>query len=427
MKKLLVVLAVLLAVCLSLPALGGEDNAYESRKIESLGARVMGGVDLAVDINLPHNAALAPDGWFLTIMGVEAFGGISSMMRIIDVAKCFADYKDSFQNDISSADNHSNLGKDETQSPIMETRNLQFEEFKRLVGMVYGRNLDLDSQLRVDVLRLDIGNKRFGKLTVGAYAEGEAEVQAYGPNPDDIKQTKEGYADIGVEQDVARGLGHGDIGGQLAYGRAFGLPFDMELAAGIRARVFHRIVIPELTIQLNRFIKDKDDIVFPDGQFYDRGTGFGLDSYLVLAPHDPLFDTRVAVGVYNAYGQVWYDQAGSIVEMRRYSVGFAVSPLHRLDFDGLTLGVDAENLQKNSAEKITWQTGASCKIGSGRFNIVPATGYVFNRQNLIGDKINDIFAAGLTAHLFFLSLGGLYEFNMDTKDFNIGVRVAIEI
>lgn len=413
MKKVAVFgIVAALVLAFALPAFG---EPVKVRKIDPIDNRAMGGADLATDTRIPSNAALSDDPWSLTLFNVELKAPLSQGLRMKDVIGDAAGIGGSPEEIFQKALADKYLKND---SSTLKEREDQLKD------MLSRSNFNLGVTSRVEALRLTVGNKKWGKFTMGAYGEADVGVLVTPPNPANVKiveKMRDSYIDLGGSKRAVQALGRGDAGGLLGYGLAFNLPKKMEIAGGVQVRVFDRFMVPTQSVGLKREFRGQNDVVKPDNFNYVNGIGFATDLSTTFAGRDPYLDTKVAF-VVTDIGNIWYDSGADELTSPRYGLGVSISPFHYLKHDKMVLAVDVEDMQDGG----TLQMGLAYMLGNKKVNLTPRVGIIVHETDLFGRDSN-IFTAGFSTKLAIFNLAGLYERNLDSQEYNVGCGFGMEI
>lgn len=353
--------------------------------------------------------ALLPAGWRLSILRAEGGGTLSRALDIYGQVKDIVDFNDRWNYDFQNA-NYLALPQ-------------RADELKNILRRM---NYAVSLETRGELLGFYYGNKRFGRMSAGGYWEGMAGLRFAAPDVDKIQVMIDGqypYIGIGKETEATRGLGFGDVGGYLSYGRAFSLPKGMEIAGGVRVRVFRRWLVPAHTMVLSADLRGKEDIKAPSGFQYLTGLGGALDLSATLAVHDRFFDTKVSVGLRNTYGQTWYGDGSTLVEQPKPSLEAAIKPLHWRNRDHLVVGIGVDEIEGDNA---TLGLGCYYVLNNRWFNVTLRAGFVISRKGLLGER-DHFFTTGLSMRLAVVYLSGLYEQSLSAGGYNAGAALGLEI
>lgn len=372
-------------------------------RVKSMESRAAGGL---FEGTAADSALLSP-GWGLNIFRLEGGGTLSQALGVYGQVKDVVDFKDRWNQDFLNA-NYGALPQ-------------RAEELKNILRHM---NHGVGVETCGEVLNFSYGNKKFGRMSLGGYWEGMAGLRLMAPDVNQIQVVPANtpFVSIGKETEVARGLGFGDAGGQVSYGRAFALPKGMEIAGGARLRVFHRWLVPAHTVTLAAELRGTDDIKVPADFRYLTGLGGALDLSTVLAVHDRFFDTKIAIGLRNAIAPVKYSDGQLIWDQPKPSLEVALKPFHTLQHDRLVVGLGVDEIEGDNA---TFGIGCYYALGNRWFHFAPRAGLVISRKDLLGGK-SQFFTAGFSARFAIVYISGLYEQNF-VGGFNAGAAFGLEI
>ena len=363
--------AILLTVLIAASA----DADLVSKRIDSSGVRAMGGVTAAAESMA--GAAMENKSLSIIALGIDLRGSLSVGLEAYGWVMDAMDFKDN----LSLADMVVQRGK--------------------LVDLASRVPRAFDLWGHVDVARFQFGSKRLGAFMVGAYAEGLAGVRLDLPDPDSIRVVGQ-EIDIGGPVTMVETAGLGDVGGTLGYGRVFGLPKGLSLAAGAQVRIFHRWLVRSYRVTAAARISEAGGIDVPD---FSHETGVGgttsLSSILMLG--DRFVDARVGLEV-GGIGAVSYAN-GMERETANFAVGAVVRPLASIGFRRLEVGTE---LRAEEGGNPSWHIGSSIAWGGRWLSFSPRIGGIIMDRRMFGEARN-VFTGGFTATLGIVHLAGVVE------------------
>lgn len=384
------------SMCFGIPVFA--DDAYKSRKIESVDSRAMGGLDVVVNESTPANAALSESKFKMNIAGIGMQGSVEEIAQFIETTREIEGFADVL-NDPSIA---------------------QEIRYSKLVELSKKLDLDLDVKLKTDIIRTQFGGDKFGKFLIGAYIEADAGVILKAPKNLDPSMIKQDHIYLG-EDDVIilRGEERADIVVYFGHGYRFLIGEKCELALGLQNRIFYRELIPETVIKFNRRLASSDDVQIPKVDM-KYGIGLAFDVYNTFAFNDSAMNTKIGLNLENLYGNVRYDNH-SQREATRLSIGGVIYPLYSIGFDEFGIGVDVEDITNSAIV----QLGTFFRLGVDYFHITPKAGVIFNQTDVFGEDSNTLLTTGITSRLGLVNLSGLFEYNISRKSYNLGIYTGI--
>jgi hypothetical protein len=383
---------------------------FDAPGVKNLNSQATGGLFQST----PAEGAMEKPSWNLTVLRFQASGGLSQFLDLYNTAGDAIDFGERLQSDFEGGD----------PAILIQILPSRIEELKQLVRRMHA-NVQLDTA--GEILRFSYGNARLGRISLGGYWEGRAGLLLSAPEPEAISLIQN-WTDIGISlggsehQDILKGRGYGDTGGFLSYGRAFRLPRGLDLSGGAKLRIYRRWLIPEHKLTFAGELKGENDINYPEDLTHVNGTGIGLDLSATLALNDRYLDSRVSVGLRNAYAQTWYDGSDSQLDRPLPGLEVSVRPFHRYGHEKLAVGVGLDEISGSGA---TVGLGTLYQLGNERWNFTPRLGLVFNRADLWEQRHN-LFTAGFSSRIFLLNLSGLYERDFN-GDYSAGLALGLEI
>jgi len=244
------VMVVGLCALLGMGSVASADTMLRPRKVESTEQRAMGGVDVALDTKNPANAALdSKKAFYMSLFESDVNMSISEFIDVYRLVPDVMDFKDTMGLSDYSLDH----------------------KLTTLRGIIDRVKFDLDTRIRLEAVRINLGSPKVGRFQFGAYAESEVGAKVRLPEGLDEsslvfgKDGKPKHIDIGKDMDVLQAKGRADAGGFLSYGYGgMSLWKKAKLAAGIQAKGFHRWLVPMYTIHFKKEMKDDKDIDISD-------------------------------------------------------------------------------------------------------------------------------------------------------------------
>ncbi|MBU4452854.1 hypothetical protein L6259_01770 [Candidatus Parcubacteria bacterium] len=375
-------------------------ETYRTPKIESIRSRIAGGT---FDEYLALRA-LSGKKWELTALRIEIMGSAGAALRAYDIVNNMIDFKDTLNADHLNQ-NYANLPT----------------HYETLQSLLSDSNIYLNLKTQ-GALAEYAYHSRIGSFFVSPYWEGNADVRIYSIDTDNIKLVADGensYIDIGDERDIVTGLARADTGLYLGYARVFTLKNKSQISVAIKARVFHRLLVPLHKIHFNRQIRgNESDFSYPEDFSYVQGNGFAVDWSGAFALRDKFLDTIAHISMQNGPGKVWYEENG-MFERPKVALGASIKPFHFIGHDKLEIATELECLEGPAI-----QLGIRYKLGQDNLHFMPGVGLIINEENVFSEKTNSV-TIGFSSRLWkIISLDALYEYNISTGFYSLGVGMG---
>ncbi|MBW2964480.1 conjugal transfer protein TraF [Candidatus Woesearchaeota archaeon] len=352
--------------------------------------RAMGGAgDVVSDERIPANAALKSSRRNITFSARANPTSIGSSFDSIDKITDF---------DYMSDDSLSTT-----------------EKLQELLKRINNFRVDIDIHAGLEGYAT-FGDRWFGKYVAGVY--GTLDYMTYMEGLDINLEstvfnllTEQPRLELGREVEFFNANAHITGGAYFGYGKAFKAGKSY-IAVGVRGNAVYAAWNPIYRIRFNKTIQSIDDI-YTDPGSSKKGGGILLDVNATFKLNDPLFNTKVGMGLTD-FGAVWYSDGQTERFAPRGMMGIMIHPFHRLNHDNLAIALDVEDI---GTDTTTLQAGTSYELKIRSTSLIPQFGVIVNEPDIYTGSGNNIITAGGTFKAGSLRLTAALEHNI-TKQRN---------
>lgn len=355
--------------------------------------RAMGGI-LSQDIDNPAISSFNPDFFHFTALSVDVRFSLSEGLKTYSWMRDFIDLK----NNLNSI------------TDVLTRKN-------QIVDILSRAPSGLSALPRVDLLSFIVGNERSGKFHFGIFGSGFTAVKIAAPNVNNI--TINGSSiDMGQETNLLTGMGLGDAGLHLGYGRKFKLPKNTAISFGVINRTFYRFNVPTKVFRLGRYIDGSDNISVPDFS-YDSGFGTAFDLSVAFHLNDRVFNTLLFGYVENIFSKIWIGN-GDVRDRVMGTIGALIHPLHKIKNDHLGIGMDFKIYE----DVVGLNTGVYYRLEKTRWlNFIPRVGFMVNDKDLFYQN-RHAFTCGFGTMLGVVMIAPSFEY-FTNGSYDVGIRFAL--
>lgn len=365
-----------------------------SLRFDTADVRAMGGVSGVSGTP----AAAAADNKNVSIYGliIDLRGSLSAGLDAYSWAKDAMDFKD-------------HMGD------LLDPANIMAQRDK-LAALAARVPSAFDIQGRVEVARVQLGNRRIGYFLAGAYAEGFGGLRLSLPDPKRIGvDVAKGAIDLGQSVALLEAAGSADTGGRIGYGRLFDLAKGISLAGGAQVRVFQRWLVRPYRIGMDAKINGGDSVRVPDFA-HETAIGGAADLSAILLVDNRRIAGRLGLEV-NGIGAVGY-ASGTEREPMDFAIGAIVQPLRFLGYRRWEVGNEIHAYEDG---RVSYHVGTSITWGGRWLNISPRIGGAIADRRVFGETRN-AFTGGFLATLGILQVAGVCE--LYSGGYDAGIRLG---